>query len=105
MYSTGLRLGEALRLRVEDVQVATMQIRVLDGKGNKDRYTLLSAETLDLLRFYIRAYRPEGGLLFNGRYKGRAWSEKGAQGAIRDARRLANRLFLLKIDCLLFVFY
>ena len=90
LYSTGLRLGEALRLRVEDVQVATMQIRVLDGKGNKDRYTLLSAETLDLLRFYIRAYRPKGGLLFNGRYKGRAWSEKGAQGAIRDARRSAK---------------
>ena len=36
LYSTGLRLGEALRLRVEDVQVATMQLRVLDGgKGIK----------------------------------------------------------------------
>lgn len=90
LYSTGLRLGEALRLRVEDVEVASMQLRVLDGKGNKDRFTLLSAETLDLLRFYIRAYRPQGGLLFNGRYKGKAWSEKGAQGAIRDARRSAK---------------
>jgi len=91
LYSTGLRLGEALRLRVEDVQVATMQLRVLDGgKGNKDRFTLLSAETLDLLRFYIRAYRPEGGLLFNGRTKGNKWSEHGAQHSIVQARRKAK---------------
>jgi len=90
LYSTGLRLGEALRLRVEDIEVAKMQVRVLDGKGNKDRFTLLSAETLDLLRFYIRAYRPQGGYLFNGRYRGKPWAEKGAQGAMRDARRAAK---------------
>jgi len=90
LYSTGLRLGEALRLRVEDVQVATMQLRVLDGKGNKDRFTLLSAETLDLLRFYIRAYRPQGGLLFNGKYKGKPWSDKSAQQAMVQARRKAK---------------
>ncbi|MFT4760314.1 MAG: site-specific recombinase XerD [Paraglaciecola sp.] len=67
LYSTGLRLSEALRLRVEDVDAAAMSLRVLDGKGHKDRYTLLSAECLDMLRFYFRAYRPEGGLIFNGR--------------------------------------
>jgi len=90
IYSTGLRLGEALRLRVEDVDVAAMQLRVLDGKGKKDRFTLLSPDTLDLLRFYIRAYRPKGGLIFNGKYKGKPWSEKGAQHAMVLARRKAK---------------
>ena len=90
LYSTGLRLGEALRLRVEDVDAAAMSLRVLDGKGHKDRYTLLSPECLDMLRFYFRAYRPEGGLIFNGKNKGTKWSDKGAQEAIRQARRKAK---------------
>ena len=90
LYSTGLRLGEALRLRLEDVDVAGMRLRVLDGKGHKDRFTLLSPNTLDMLRFYIRAYRPEGQLIFNGRYKGKAWSQKAAQYAISEARKKAK---------------
>ena len=90
LYSTGLRLGEALRLRVEDVDVAGMRLRVLDGKGHKDRYTLLSVETLDMLRFYFRAYRPKGGLIFNGRQEGVAWSQKAAQYSISEARKKAK---------------
>lgn len=90
LYSTGLRLGEALRLRVEDVEAASMRIRVNDGKGNKDRYTLLSSDLLDMLRFYFRAFRPTGGWLFNGKQRGSRWSEKGAQHALVEARRRAG---------------
>ncbi len=39
---SALRLGEALRLRIEDIDAGSMQIRVLDGKGKKDRFTILS---------------------------------------------------------------
>lgn len=90
LYSTGLRLGEALRLRIEDVDVAGMQLRVLNGKGKKDRFTLLSPQCLDMLRFYFRAFRPEGGLIFNGKRKGQPWSEKAAQMAFVAARRKAK---------------
>ena len=90
LYSTGLRLGEALRLRVEDVDVAAMQLRVLDAKGHKDRFTLLSPQCLDMLRFHFRAYRPKGGLIFNGKYGGKPWSEKGAQHAFVVARQRAK---------------
>ena len=90
LYSTGLRLGEALRLRLEDVEASAMRIRVNEGKGKKDRYTLLSADMLDMLQFYIRAFRPKGGLIFNGKQKGKPWSEKGAQHAIVEARRRAG---------------
>jgi len=90
LYSTGLRLGEALRLRVEDIEASSMRIRVNDGKGNKDRYTLLSADLLDMLQFYVRAFHPKGGWIFNGKQKGKPWSEKGAQHAIVEARRRAG---------------
>ncbi|MCP4120630.1 MAG: tyrosine-type recombinase/integrase [Bacteroidetes bacterium] len=91
LYSTGLRLGEALRLRIEDIDAGSMQIRVLDGKGKKDRFTLLSGEMLELLRLYYTKVRPAGGLLFNGRTSGNPWSEKAAQYAFVGARR-AGRL-------------
>ncbi|MDA7625727.1 tyrosine-type recombinase/integrase [bacterium] len=90
LYSTGLRLGEALNLRVEDIEASAMRIRVNDGKGNKDRYTLLSLDLLDMLRFYFRAFRPQGGWVFNGKYRGKKWSQKGAQHSIVEARRRAN---------------
>ena len=67
-----------------------MRIRVNEGKGKKDRYTLLSGDLLDMLQFYFRAFRPTGGWIFNGKQKGKPWSEKGAQHAIVEARRRAK---------------
>ena len=62
IYSGGLRVGEATHLRVEDIDSQRMLIRVRQGKGNKDRYTLLSKRALAALREYWRHYRPEGWL-------------------------------------------
>ena len=52
VYATGLRVSEACTLRVADIDSAAdrMCIRVQNGKGGKDRYTLLSATLLALLR-------------------------------------------------------
>lgn len=58
IYSGGLRLGEATHLRVSDIDGKRMTILVQQGKGNKDRYTLLGQRTLELLRLYYKAYRP-----------------------------------------------
>jgi len=65
IYSGGLRVGEATRLKVSNLDSKRMTIRVEGGKGNKDRYTLLADHTLDLLRTYWKAYRP-GEWLFPG---------------------------------------
>ena len=64
IYSAGLRISEVTLLRPSDIDSNRKQIRVL-GKGNKYRYTLLSENTLDMLRIYWRAYRPER-YLFEG---------------------------------------
>ena len=62
VYGGGLRLNEACHLRVKDLQSSRHQIRVVQGKGGKDRYTLLSPRLLEELRRYWQLYRLEGWL-------------------------------------------
>src|ERR1700744_1887762 len=57
-YASGLRVGEVCRLRVTDIISARMQIFIEQGKGQKDRYTVLSPKLLNILRHYWRFYRP-----------------------------------------------
>jgi site-specific recombinase XerD len=57
-YSAGLRVSEVARLKVCDMDSQRMTLRVDQGKGAKDRYTLLSKRLLSELRRYWQAYRP-----------------------------------------------
>jgi site-specific recombinase XerD len=57
-YSAGLRAGETARLKITDIDSSRMLIRVDQGKGKKDRYTLLSQVALETLREYWKEYRP-----------------------------------------------
>jgi site-specific recombinase XerD len=66
-YAAGLRVSELVHLRVRDIDAQRMSLRVEQGKGGKDRYTLLSARLLEELRAYWRAYRPPGEWLFPSR--------------------------------------
>jgi len=58
-YSAGLRAGEVARLKPEHIDSKRMLIKIVDGKGRKDRYTLLSVMLLVELRQYYRKNRPE----------------------------------------------
>lgn len=64
-YGAGLRLNEICHLRVADVDSDRMTIRVEQGKGAKDRYTLLSPRLLAELRRYWMYYRPKVWLFTN----------------------------------------
>ena len=59
VYGAGLRLNEACHLKPEHIESQRQQIRVVQGKGNKDRYTLLSARLLEELRSYWKWCRPK----------------------------------------------
>jgi len=58
-YATGLRVSELVALRVSAIDSDRMTIRVEQGKGRQDRYTLLSPRLLEALRNYWRLTRPE----------------------------------------------
>jgi site-specific recombinase XerD len=59
IYSAGLRVGEAIKIKVQDIDSSRMQIRIRQAKGSKDRYVVLSAIMLDLLRIYYNLYKPK----------------------------------------------
>jgi integrase/recombinase XerD len=83
IYSAGLRISELISLKPSDIDSDRKQIRVL-GKGNKYRYTLLSANTLDMLRVYWRAYRPSK-YLFEGQKRGYPISRETIQVVFKHA--------------------
>ncbi len=64
IYSAGLRVGEATRLRPEHIDRHRMTIRIEQGKGRKDRETILSKYFLEELEIYYRNYRPREWLFF-----------------------------------------
>jgi site-specific recombinase XerD len=65
-YATGLRLSELCHLRVADIDSHSdrMCIRVVQGKGGKDRYVPLSTDVLEVLRAWWRLARPQEWLFF-----------------------------------------
>ena len=69
-YSSGVRLEECSRIKLADIDSKNMRIKVVQGKGNKDRYTLLSVHALTTLREYFVKHRPVT-YLFEAKTKGK----------------------------------
>lgn len=77
-YSSGLRVGEVVRLRIEDFDRARKTLHIRQGKGKKDRYTLLSDAAYAIVEQYVRLEKPEGWL-FPGQEAGRYLTERTVQ--------------------------
>ena len=58
-YSSGLRRQEIQLIKPVDIDSARMQVHVVQGKGKKDRHSILSPKALDLLRTYYKIERPK----------------------------------------------
>jgi len=65
-YGTGLRAGEVVALKVGDIDSQRMTLRVERGKGQKDRYAMLSPVLLERLRVWWRVARAQGKMLDGG---------------------------------------
>jgi site-specific recombinase XerD len=83
IYSAGLRISEVINLKIKDIDSKRMQIRIEQGKGRKDRYTLLSLKALEILRNYFVEYKPKEWL-FEGQ-KGDQYSSRSIQSILRAA--------------------
>lgn len=89
-YAAGLRISETLHLKPTDIDRQRMVIRVEQGKGQKDRYVMLSPKLLDTLCNYWRAVRPQGGWLFEGQRSGQPLDPSSVEQACHKARRLSG---------------
>lgn len=88
LYSAGLRRGEVLNLKPDDIDSKRMVIKVRSGKGNKDRYTILSEKLLKDLRKYFLEWRPKKHL-FEGP-KGDQYSAESVVKIVRVASKKAG---------------
>jgi len=84
-YSAGLRVGEILNLKLKDIDSDRMQIRIEQGKGQKDRYSILSEKVLVLLRKYVEEYQPTE-YLFEGQGGGQ-YSASSIQALMRRHKK------------------
>lgn len=89
IYSAGLRVGEVVRLRIEDIYSDRKLIYIRKGKGRKDRYTILSPIALDALRLYAKNYHPNDWL-FPGVQPGRHMHERSVQKLFDEAKGKAG---------------
>ncbi len=89
-YGGGLRVSEVVRLRVGDIDAARDMLRIEQGKGRKDRYTLLGPRLLVELRHYWQVYRPTPPWLFPQRSKPVPMDPTTAQKLDYAAKRRAG---------------
>ncbi len=59
IYSSGLRIGEALSLKLQDIDVDRRQIYIRNGKGRKDRHVVMAESFIPLLYNYLSSYKPQ----------------------------------------------
>ena len=85
-YAAGLRISEAVRLQAADIDSQRMVLRVTQGKGQKDRYVMLSPRLLALLRTWWRVAQPRAWL-FPGTRAGRHLTPDAVEEACLQARR------------------
>ncbi len=88
VYSAGLRISEALHMRLRDIDRDRMVIHIKSAKGKKDRYTLLARKVLALLDEYCAVYSPQD-LLFPGLMT-EFYSQRAAQMVLKMAAKKAG---------------
>lgn len=81
-YATGVRVGELVKLKISDIDSQRMTVKVEQGKGKKDRYTILSQRLLSELRTYWKEHRSKSWLFPN---------RKGGPLSIDYAQKIYNR--------------
>ena len=101
LYSMGLRLGEGLRLRVEDIDADRMQVHIRNAKGNRDRLVPLPVNTLNVLRRFWAVHR-HPNWLFPSQHNGlkcvhKATNHRDEGGVQLALRRVVADIGLKKV--------
>lgn len=89
-YSSGLRRMEVSQIKPKDIDSERMQVKVRQGKGKKDRYTILSKRTLEVLREYYKIYRPQEYLFETQMQKGKQLADTTLECIVKKAVKKAG---------------
>lgn len=89
LYATGMRISEALAVKIKDIDSDRLQIKVDKGKGHKDRYVDVPMKLIEILRQYYKIYRPTDRL-FYGETTQDALPERNIQHAMKRAKEKAG---------------
>jgi integrase/recombinase XerD len=90
IYSSGLRISEALDLKLSDIDFLRKQIHVRTSKNGHDRYTILSDKAVYLLKYYINRYNPKSYLFFVLKDKDKKMPKRHCQQVFKDLVKSAN---------------
>jgi len=85
IYSCGLRISEAVNLKINDIDSSAMTVKIVNAKGRNDRIVMLSEKLLSLLREYFKEYKPKI-YLFEGQ-KGEQYSTRSIQQIFNNAAK------------------
>lgn len=88
IYSSGLRIGELLKLELKDIDIDRRQIFIRQGKGRKDRYVMLAESFLPLLFNYLQTYEPKK--YFVEGLQGTTYSGSAIRSFLKDSCRRAR---------------
>lgn len=80
--SVGLRVSEVINLKIENINSTTMEIRIIEAKGKKDRIVPLTTKVLDLLRLYFIIYKPKQ-YLFNGQSNAPQYTDRSCNQLVK----------------------
>ena len=89
-YSSGLRRQEVQMIKPSAIDSSRMQVHVVQGKGKRDRYTILSTKTLDILRIYYQLAKPTHYLFERQGSKGTSLSASTLHSIVKNSAARAE---------------
>lgn len=89
LFGCGLRIGDVINLRPGNIDASSDVIRIVGGKGGKDRVVPLGERILSLLRNYYKEYKPKSGYMFDGQFGGQ-YSQRSVNLFIKEIGRRAG---------------
>ncbi|TGL49750.1 recombinase XerD [Leptospira kemamanensis] len=90
LYSSGIRIGEVVKLKISHIDFERKAILIESGKGGHSRYALLADTTAILLKQYLEIYNPKSFLFFSHKGKDVAASVRSIQAAFQKIRKLSG---------------
>jgi len=90
VYASGLRVGEVVRIRLEQIDIKRGTLLILNAKGKKDRYTLFSAKVLKSLQEYLDEYKPQSWLFYSGNNKNQHLNKRSVEKMFTRYRDISN---------------